>query len=285
MTTTHQEPLLVNRGTPITPNEMARRTQRWGFWPVCRWYFAQAKSYVWSIIVSAIGTPLLYLFAMGLGLGSLVDANHKTVGGVPYLHFVTPALMVTTVAIGVLSELTYPIMDGFTWQRLYHGPVATPVTPGQVALGQHIGVMIRMLLQSLFFWAAGLAFGAFPHTARSLVGVPITVLTASALGAPLQAFSATRDDEGASFSLVERFVVLPMTLFAGTYFPLDVLPMSLRWIGWISPIWHGTELARDVSYTHGEPIWLVCVHVVFLAILSVGGLMASRRIYTRRLVG
>ena len=61
-----------------------------------------------------------------------------------------------------------------------------------------------------------------------------------------------------------RFIVMPLFLFSGTFFPLDTLPLGVRWIGWISPIWHGTELGRVVSYGYEEAPWLTVVHVVFL---------------------
>ena len=79
-------------------------------------------------------------------------------------------------------------------------------------------------------------------------------------------------------------VVMPMFLFAGTFFPLSVMPLSLQWIGWISPMWHGTQLARMASYGLSEPPWLVAVHLVVLVVFFVGGLWAASRTFTRRLV-
>lgn len=275
---------LSRRGVPLTAEQMAARSRRRGSWAVSRWYFTQARSFRWSILAYSVGAPLLYLLAMGLGLGSLVDSNQQ-VDGVAYLFFVTPALMVTTTALSVTGELTYPVMDGFRWQRIYEGPAATPVSPGQIALGHHLGVMTRMLLQASMFWLMGLVFGAFPHPVASLVSIPVTALTASAIGAPLQAYAASVQDDDNAFTLIERFVIMPMTLFAGTYFPLDVMPMYLRWIGWLSPIWHGTELARDVSYGAGEPCWLVAVHLLALIVPAAVGLVVATRVYTRRLVG
>jgi lipooligosaccharide transport system permease protein len=77
--------------------------------------------------------------------------------------------------------------------------------------------------------------------------------------------------------------VLPLTLFSGTFFPLSELPWFLQWIGWISPLWHGTELARVVTFGYPEPIWLTVVHVVVLVAMTVIGWIWSRRIATRRL--
>jgi lipooligosaccharide transport system permease protein len=113
--------------------------------------------------------------------------------------------------------------------------------------------------------------------------VPIAVLTAAAFGGPLQAFAASLDDEGYQFAFVQRFVVMPMFLFAGTFFPLSVMPIGLQWIGWISPVWHGTQLARQASYGAVEPLWLTFTHVAALLAMAGVGIAVGRRQYARRM--
>jgi lipooligosaccharide transport system permease protein len=182
------------------------------------------------------------------------------------------------------GELTYPVMSGFKWQRLYYGPHATPVSPGQIAVGQFIGVMLRFLLQAAIFWALLLAFDAAPRGwAVSMLTIPIAVLTAAAFGAPLQAYAARLTDEGYQFAFIQRFVIMPMFLFAGTFFPLDSMPSYLQWIGWISPVWHGTQLSRQATYGAVEPGWLTLVHVMFLVVLTIAGVLWARRNYAARL--
>jgi lipooligosaccharide transport system permease protein len=80
-----------------------------------------------------------------------------------------------------------------------------------------------------------------------------------------------------------RFGVIPLTLFSGTFFPLATLPAWLHWIGWISPLWHGTELSRVLSYGYEEPAWLSVVHVVYLVVFIVLGWWLARRLAVRRL--
>lgn len=99
------------------------------------------------------------------------------------------------------------------------------------------------------------------------------------------AYSATLKQEGIQFVLLQRLVIMPMFLFAGTFFPLASMPIYLQWIGWISPMWHATQLARMAAFGLVVPTWLVVVHVGFLAALIVGGVWAARRTFTRRLVG
>ena len=261
---------------------MAARARRFGVWYYAETVLRGMRAYFWPILGYAVGQPLLYMVAMGIGLGALVSGGAGTVDGVDYLTFVAPALLVSTVVLSVSAEMTYPVMAGFKWQRLYHAPVATAVEPGQVALGHLVAVVIRFLVQSLVFWLVMLAFGAAP-SAWSWLVIPVGVLSATAFGAPLQAYAATIEDEGFQFAFIQRFVVMPMFLFAGTFFPLSVMPGYLQWIGWVSPVWHGTQLARLASYGADVSTVMVAVHLAYLVGLTVLGMVLAVRVYSRRL--
>ncbi|GGK59356.1 ABC transporter permease [Ornithinimicrobium pekingense] len=261
---------------------MAARARARGVWYYAETVLRGMRAYFWPIVLYSVGQPLLYMVAMGIGLGTLVSSGVGAVDGVDYLTFVAPALLVSTVVMSVTAEMTYPVMAGFKWQRLYYAPMATAVSPGQIALGHLVAVVIRFLVQAAIFWLVMLAFGAAPSGWSFLV-IPVGVLAATAFGAPLQAYAATLTDEGFQFAFIQRFVVMPMFLFAGTFFPLSVMPVYLQWIGWISPVWHGTELARLATY--GAPLspLMLTVHVGFLLACTVAGLMLAVRFYTRRL--
>ncbi|GAA5168768.1 ABC transporter permease [Ornithinimicrobium tianjinense] len=273
---------LAYSGTAPSHAEMAARARRFGVWYYAETVLRGMRAYFWPILGYAVGQPLLYMVAMGVGLGALVSQGAGAVDGVDYLTFVAPALLVSTVVMSVSGEMTYPVMAGFKWQRLYYAPVATAVEPGQVALGHLTAVVIRFLVQSFVFWLVMLAFGAAPSGWSWLV-IPVGVLSATAFGAPLQAYAATIEDEGFQFAFIQRFVVMPMFLFAGTFFPLSVMPGYLQWIGWISPVWHGTQLARLASYGADVSATMVAVHLAFLVALTVLGMALAVRVYTRRL--
>ncbi len=217
---------------------------------------------------------------MGLGLGSIVQ---QPVDGVPYLTFVAPGLLVSTVVSTGAQFGTWPIFGGFKWQMNYLAAQATPLQPAQMAQGETLAIGVRLFAQAMLFWLIGLAFGAWPGAA-SLAMVPIAMLAGLAMFTPLMAYAATLEEEGLHFNFVQRLIVMPMFLFAGTFFPLSAMPVYLQWIGWISPMWHGTQLARMVSFGLVEPAWLTVLHVVFLVALTVGGLWAAGRTFTRRLV-
>ena len=233
--------------------------------------------------ISSLLQPLLFLVAFGIGFGGLVDASGRAAqatGGVPYLVYLAPALLAVGAVQTAAFESTYPILSAFKWQRTYWGITATPVTPGQVAGGQLIWIMLRLTLSGAAYLLVVALFGAVqgPGVLAALV---FAVLCGMACGAPLVAFAATREDEGTAFATVFRFVVVPMTLFSGTFFPVSQLPAVIVPLAWISPLWHGTELARGATLGTWT-LWPAVGHTTYLtAWVVVGALLTSWRFRAR----
>ncbi len=273
--------LAYTGGAPSAADQ-ARAGRRWGWWLYAEYRLTSMRAYRQTILIRAIGLPLLYLSSMGLGLGALVDAGAGTVEGVSYLVFVGPALLVSSIVMEASGEFTFPVMSGFKWQKHYFAATASPVTPAQVALGEVVAVALRFIAETVVFWAALVLFGAVTSPASALM-ILIAPLAALAFGTPLLAYAATQTGEGTQFAFIQRFVVMPMFLFAGTFFPLSAMPAYLQWIGWISPMWHGTQLARVVGFGMENPWWLTVLHVVVLIGAALGGIWAAARVFGRRL--
>lgn len=278
-------------GASVSPGSVGQqaitstvKSRRWGSWYVAEHRFRVMRSYAGTVVVTAIGNPLVYLYAMGVGLATLVDGNlgPDAVNGVSYLAFVAPALLASAAITVASEEFSYPILLGFKWNPVFYGMNASPIQPGQIINGIVISVTIRMSVTCAIYYAFMLAFGAIPSSIGFLA-VFAALLTGLAFGTLLMAYTATLTQDTGQMAMVMRFVVLPMTLFSGTFFPLNVLPPYLQWIGWISPLWHGTELSRVFAYGASEPIWLSVVHVLYLVALLALGWVLARRIAVRRL--
>jgi lipooligosaccharide transport system permease protein len=110
----------------------------------------------------------------------------------------------------------------------------------------------------------------------------IALLTGAAVAAPITAFTATVEDEGSAFTVLFRLVLIPMTLFSGTFFPVDRLPEWVQPITWASPLWHGTELARAAALGGGAPLPALGHTVVLVVLVAAGSTVAARR-FRRRL--
>ncbi|TQJ35722.1 ABC transporter permease [Arthrobacter sp. SLBN-122] len=265
-----------------SPAVAAAKARRWGAFYYAEQVLRVMKGYTWSILMYSVGQPVAYLFAMGVGLATLVDTGNSAFSGVSYLVFIAPALLVSAAVMTAANEFTFPVMAGFKWRRTYFGPHASPLTPGQIAAGHIMAVTLRLVLQSALYFAAVALFGASP-SGWGWAGILVATLTGLAFGLPLMAYSASITEDKGQFALVMRFIVMPLFLFSGTFFPLDNLPPAVRWVGWVSPIWHGTELGRVLGFGYGEPPLLTVLHVAVLAAMAAIGWVLTRRRFALRM--
>ncbi|WP_281507385.1 ABC transporter permease [Arthrobacter rhizosphaerae] len=266
-----------------SPEISAARARRWGAFYYMEQVLRVMKGYSWTIVMYGVGQPVAYLFAMGVGLATLVDANSTSAfGGVSYLVFIAPALLVSASVMTAANEFTFPVMDGFKWRRVFYGPHASPLTPSQIASGHAMAITLRFVVQSALYFVVVAIFGASP-SGWGWVSVLVATLAGLSFGLPLMAYSASIKEDKGQFAMVMRFIVMPLFLFSGTFFPLDTLPLVVRWVGWISPIWHGTELGRVFSYGYEEPPLLTIFHVVFLVTLAIVGWILTKRQFEKRM--
>lgn len=268
--------------------EWGRKPRRRGTLYVTEHMVRAMRAYGWTIIVNALGQPILYLLGLAVGLAALIQAPIDDRGQeVPYLVFVAPALLMTAAIAVASEEFTYPVMAGFKWRRYFYGFNASPIGSPQIAGGVVAGAAARMAVTVVLYYFFIWIFFAWLYPDATNPGtawlmMPIGVLAGLSFGIPLMAYAASIEDDKGQFALVQRFIFMPMFLFSGTFYPLANLPLWLQWIGWISPLWHASELGRAATYGDlSSP--LVWVNLLYLLALAVGGFLIGRRVFTRRL--
>ena len=236
-----------------------------------------------GVVFTQFVSPALYLLAMGVGLGGLISAAGNTVDGLSYLEFVAPGLMAATALQTATGDALWPVLAGFKWMGFYHGMAASPMRPADVYVGNLVWIAMRLSVSSTAFLIVATAIGAV-LSPWAVLAVPAAVLCAVSVAALLSAFSATQETDH-SFPLVMRFLTLPMFLFSATFFPLDQLPVYLRPLAWISPLWHGVELCRDATTgTLGSAGWAgAALHIAVLVGYTAVGFVWGSRAFTRRL--
>ena len=130
------------------------------------------------------------------------------------------------------------------------------------------------------FLAVMTAFGAV-RSAWVIAALPVCVLTGLAFAAPIEAFAITQDKD-TTFSLLYRFGLIPLFLFSGTFFPVTQLPGWLQPVAYATPLWHGVALCRSLSLGTAD-VGGSLIHVAYLALFAVAGLLAGQHFYRRRL--
>lgn len=230
-------------------------------------------------LTSSFLAPVLYLAAMGLGLGSLVE-NAAALPGDSYLAFIGPGLLAASAMQIASTESTFPIMGGIKWRRVFHGMLATPIAVPDLVIGRLAWVAVRLTVAATAFFVVITAFG-IPASRLAPLGVPAAVLTGLAFASPIMAFSATQEGDQ-SLVLLLRLGIVPLFLFSGTFFPVDRLPDAMEPLAWFTPLWHGVELVRGLVLGGLGP-FAAAGHVAVLVALVAIGIPLSVRAFAHRL--
>ena len=256
----------------------------WAPWYVDEYRLRNMSKWLGAIVAFGLGNPVLYLLSVGIGIGALVDSTSGADNpiGVPYLTFLAPALLATAAIQAAMDETTFPTMQGFLWDKSFFAMISTQLMARDLVGGIMIASSIRCSFNTLIYAGVLVLFGAVP-----LTSVPVLVFAAifagiSFAGVMLAVTSFVKQDDG-FYAIVGRFVLTPMFMFSGTFYPLESLPIYLQWVGWISPVWHATNLGRNLSYGLEVEPWLLAVHVLFLGALLVASLIVATKKFNARL--
>jgi lipooligosaccharide transport system permease protein len=234
-----------------------------------------------SSLISSVLEPALFLASMGLTLGVLVDRGPGLPGGISYLSFLAPGLLVAAAMQTGTFESTYPVLGAIKWDKTYEAVLATPTRVTDLIAGHLLFVAFRVTTAAALFLAVLVLFGA-ADSPLVVLAVPAALLTGLAFAAPISALAARLENDS-GFAALQRFLIIPMFLFSGTFFPVSQLPAFFEWVAYATPLWHGVSLARGLALgTLDAGAGLV--HVGYLALWVVAGVALARRTYHRRLV-
>ena len=227
----------------------------------------------WLILLSGFFEPLFYLLSMRVGLGDLIGG--VTVGGqvVPYDQFVAPGLMAASAMNGAVYDSTMNVYFKMKWARIYDAALATPMSAGDVALGEITWALIRGQIYAVGFlvvmWVLGLV--GSPWVILALPACALIGLAFASLG-----FAVTTYMRGFSDFEFVPTATMPMFLFSATFFPVSSYG-SWAWVVQLSPLYHGVALVRAAN---AGVFTASCVlHVmVLLGVAAAGMIVASRRL-------
>jgi lipooligosaccharide transport system permease protein len=207
---------------------------------------AQVFQRLWrGSVFTSVVTPVLFLAAMGLGLGGLVDGGSAELGGIDYLAFVAPGLLVASAVQSAAGESLWPVMAGTKWVGTFHAMAATPLRPGDVFVGFVTWNAIRAAMAATIFLAVAAVMGGVDSWLAP-IAIVAAVICVACFSALLAAY-AVRQDTDLPFFLIMRLGILPLFLFSGTFFPVEQLPDPVEPLVVLSPLWHGVEVARGAT--------------------------------------
>jgi lipooligosaccharide transport system permease protein len=229
----------------------------------------------WLTIVSGFFEPLFYLLSIGFGLGALIGTIPGPDGQpIPYQLFIAPALLASSSMNGAISEATFNFFFKLNYNKTFTSILSTPLSPGDVAVGELGWALIRGGLYAIGFMAVMVVLGLVVSP-WVVLAVPAALLIGFAFGAVGMAatsFMKTWQD----FDLIQ-LVVLPLFLFSATFYPIETYPEALRVFVQLTPLYQGVDLIRSLTVGAISPILLV--HVAYLLAMGIAGLLVvSRRL-------
>jgi len=227
------------------------------------------------IFLSALIEPVLYLFALGVGLGALVgEVDGPGGAAVSYGVFVAPALLAASAMNGAVYESTFNLFSKLRFEKIYDAVLATPVTPRDIAVGEMTWALLRGSVYSIAFLGVA-ALAGLVESWWALLAIPAATLIGFAF-AGIAMTATTFMNSWQDFDLVQ-LVLMPLFLFSATFFPLDVYPPALQVVVVLSPLYHGVELVRALML--GVLGWPLLLHAgVLLALGAIGLRVSSHRI-------
>jgi lipooligosaccharide transport system permease protein len=268
------------QGAPVLVD--AQNVIKRGAWYVAEYRLLNMSKWIGAIVAFGLGNPVLYLASIGIGIGSLIDSNSGGIDGVPYLVFLAPALLASAAIQTTMDEVMFPTLAGFKWQKVFWSMSATAIRPEQIARGVMIAAMIRSVFTVMVYWLILVIAGAVDvSTGPAAIGAAL--YCGWGFAAVMLAVAARVKDDDGFFALIGRFVIAPMFMFSGTYYPLESLPQFLQWVGWASPLWHATDIGRALTYGHEVPATLMVVHFAYLLVLGIAGTYFAERQFAKRL--
>jgi lipooligosaccharide transport system permease protein len=238
--------------------------------------------HTWMVIFSGFFEPLFYLLGIGIGLGAMIG----TVNGIPYGAFVAPGLLAASCMNGAISDGFFNIFFKLHYQKTYDGILATPMRVPDVAFGEMLWALTRGSLYAAAFLVVillmgivlGMQFILSPWAVLALPGAILVSATFAAIALAITSFVRKIQD----FDIVMGLIVMPMFLFAGTFFPVENFPTPIQWVIQLVPLYHGVEMLRQL--TTGTVDLTIWVHVAYLVVVGVVAFGVAMRRLERALI-
>jgi lipooligosaccharide transport system permease protein len=204
--------------------------------------------------------PVIYLGAIGFGLGSFVS----NIGGLSYIEFFFPALLCTTAMLVAFFEGTYGNYTKLTHQKTYATIMLTRVGPEEIVAGELLWASSKGFFGVMGVTVVAIFFGLI-DSYKILLALPVLFLISAMFSCVGMIFTSIARNYD-SFIYSTSGLIVPMSLLSGTYFPLEQLPTGLRYVAYLFPLTHGVAAVRGIL--HNGNVWWIVAHIFVLLIAT-----------------
>ncbi len=226
-------------------------------------------------VLGNFGEPLLYLVALGYGLGSFVGR----VQDMPYIVFLASGIVCSSAMMTASFEAMYSAYTRMAVQQTWNAMLATPLDIRDIVAGETVWAGTKSLISVSAILLVAAALGAV-HDWQALWVLPIVLITGmcfASMALVVTAYARSYD----FFLYYHTLLVTPMLLFGGVFFPLDAMPVPVRAAAGLLPLNHAVALVRPLMT--GGPVADVGLHLGVLGAYGLIGFWLAIRLLARRL--
>ncbi len=214
-----------------------------------------------KITASALVSPMLYMIALGWGLGSTSSVTDR-----PYIDFLVPGIIALSTMNNSFSAVGQPLNVQRLFERSFDQIIISPTPMPAYIFGQMLGGALRGMYSGLLILLLSIPFGANIQLSPAFFLVMLlNGMTFAALGI-LSAIVASSHGDIARFS---TFFILPMTFLCNTFFPLEKVPNFIQVLISILPLTHASSSLRAMAYGSAPNVWSLLILAAYATVFMV----------------
>jgi len=247
-----------------------------GVFAVLRRNLRAWRRFFWVSTAADLAWPLLYLAALGYGLGELLGA----VDGMSYMRFLAPGMVVSACMFAASIEGTHGSCTRLKPQGLFEGILAAPVNVSELVLAEILFAAIKGLVVGCIVLVVVAVLGLTDSLA--VLAVPLLCALSGVLFGGLALLVSSLSPNHALFSYYFTLILTPMLLLSGIFFPLLKLPTWVQSMAWLNPLTHAASAAQALFA--GRLDLNLLMHVIWLLVAATLPLWPAVRLFKRRLI-
>ena len=236
------------------------------------------KRFILPTFLVSLGQPLFYLVTFGIGMGAYMGY----IGGKPYLHFLVPGILISSVMLSSTFECLYDTFVKMVHEKLYDSLIATPVSAEDVVAGDIAWGAMRGLMSGVLMLIVAMFMGVFPASALNVLILLLVMMFVGILFSSLAMIVTSFAPNFDFFNYYTELIITPMLFFSGVFFPLDKFPQWLKVFALFMPLTHAVNISRAVF--SGEPAAGLGWNFLVLVVLEIAAFIIGIRLMKRRLI-
>ena len=200
------------------------------------------KRFIFTTFLVSLGQPFFYLITFGIGMGAYMGQF----GGKPYLYFLVPGVLISSVMMSSAYECMYGTFVKMIHEKLYDSLIATPISCEDAIAGDIAWGMFRGLVSGVLMLVVALFMGIMPVSIINFMLLLLLMIFVGVLFSSLSMIVTSFAPNFDFFSYYSELILTPMLFFSGVFFPLDKFPAWMKMFAQFMPLTHAVNISRSI---------------------------------------